>query len=73
MLPLEKAMRLASILGCTAAYLLTLEDHIGDQRERALIDLYRGSDERGKGTILRVAESESQSSLPDGEHHSNAA
>lgn len=31
----------------------------GDEKEKALLSLYRASDDRGKATILRAAESES--------------
>ena len=59
MIGVDEAKRLAPALGVTAGYLLTLEDQPTDQREKTLIDLYRHSDDRGKDTILRVAESES--------------
>ena len=60
MIGVDEAKRLAPALGVTAGYLLTLEDAPEDQRESALLDLYRHSDDRGKEMIIRVAESESR-------------
>jgi len=57
---LEEARELASALGTVSAtFLLCLEDegHV-TERETALLDYYRHADNRGKDTILRVAESQ---------------
>lgn len=73
MLPLDKALQLAAVLGSDAAYLLTLKNEEDDPKERALLELYRGSDERAKGTIFRVAESESKAYLSDDVDKNHAA
>lgn len=59
MVGVDEAKKLAPILGVSASYLLTIEDEPGDTRERALIDLYRQSDVRGKDEILHIAERQS--------------
>lgn len=59
MIGVDEAKKIAPILGVTASYLLTIEDHPGNQREQALLDLYRQSDGRGKDEILHVAERQS--------------
>lgn len=44
-----------------------------DQREQALVQLYRDSDDRGKDTILRVAEQESHYNVePDSDTQKSA-
>ena len=57
---LEEAKVLAAALGTvTATYLLCLEnERVMSERESALLDHYRHADERGKETILQVAESQ---------------
>ncbi len=57
---LEEARELAAALGtATATYLLCLEDEGQvSERESALLELYRHADNRGKETILRIAESQ---------------
>jgi transcriptional regulator with XRE-family HTH domain len=56
---LEEAKVLAAALGTvTATYLLCLEnDGTMSEQESALLDYYRHADERGKETILQIAES----------------
>lgn len=56
---IEEAKRIAHVLGVSAAWLLTLSSEQPDRSEHCLLDMYRASDQRGKDTILRVAESES--------------
>lgn len=63
MIGVDEAKKLAPILGTTAAYILTIDDALNDQREQALIDNFRHSDERGKTNISRLAESESTSTV----------
>jgi transcriptional regulator with XRE-family HTH domain len=57
---LEEAKVLAAALRTvTATYLLCLENEGAmSERESALLDHYRHADERGKETILQVAESQ---------------
>jgi transcriptional regulator with XRE-family HTH domain len=57
---LEEAKVLAVALGTvTATYLLCLENEGAmSERESALLDHYRHADERGKETILQIAESQ---------------
>ena len=55
----EEAKKLAPVLGVSAGYILTLEDAPADKRESALLQLFRESDERGRTSIFRVAESQS--------------
>jgi transcriptional regulator with XRE-family HTH domain len=57
---LEEARELAAALGTvTATYLLCLEDEgYLSERESDLLGLYRQADDRGKDTILSVAESQ---------------
>jgi len=63
---LEEARELASALGTVSAtFLLCLEDEgYVTERESALLDFYRQADGRGKDTILRVAESQSDYLIP---------
>lgn len=65
MIGVEEAKKLAPILNVSAAYLLTLEDAPIDTKEKALLNLYRNLDERGKSTLIRVAETESTYQLED--------
>lgn len=44
-----------------------------EKQEQALLDLYRASDERGRRTILRAAESESNFLVRDNENHKRSA
>lgn len=44
-----------------------------DRRERALLDLYRASDERGRSTILRAAEQEFTYVIDDEEEERKSA
>lgn len=57
---LEEAQELAEALeGCTPSYLLCLDDTAPlTSAELMLIERYRGTDERGKDTILQIAESQ---------------
>ena len=73
MIGVDEAKKLAPVLGVSAAYLLTIEDEPGDMRERALIDLYRQSDIRGKDEILHIAERQSAYTVsrPDDEDQKN--
>lgn len=60
MIPVDEAKRLAPVLGVSAGYILTIEDTPGEPADvKALVDLYKQSDERGRATIIRVAEQES--------------
>ena len=63
---LEEAHELAGALGTVSAtYLLCLDDEGKmSERENDLLDLYRHADDRGKETILRVAESQAGYQLP---------
>jgi transcriptional regulator with XRE-family HTH domain len=63
---LEEARELASALGSvTPTYLLCLDDDgYMSERESALLDLYRQADDRGRDTILRVAESQADYPIP---------
>lgn len=73
MLPLDKAMMLAPYLGCTAAYLMTLEEAPQEDKQlEALTRLYKNTDERGKSLILRVAEQESSYNAIDSAHEKSA-
>lgn len=65
MIGVDEAKKLAPVLNVTAAYILTLEDAPMDSKEQALIDLFRHLDERGKSTLIRVAETESTFRLED--------
>ncbi len=59
-----QAKLLAKLLNVSPAYLLTLtEDADLSERERALLDLFRHADDRGKTAITRLAESECQASV----------
>ena len=60
MISVDEARKLGPTLGVDPAYLLTLQEEPNDNRERALLDYYRRSDDRGRTQILRVAESESK-------------
>lgn len=63
---LEEATELAEALdGLTPTYLLCLDDvsPLGSD-ERRLIERYRNTDERGRETILRVAEAQGDYSQP---------
>ena len=57
---LEEARMLADALGTVSAvYLLRLDDKgVLSGQERELLKYFRRTDERGKATILRVAESQ---------------
>lgn len=57
---IEEAQELAEALdGMTPSYLLCLDDTSPlAPEEWQLVERYRGTDERGRGTILRVAESQ---------------
>ena len=57
---IEEAQELAEALdGMTPSYLLCLDDASPlAPEEWQLVERYRGTDERGRGTILRVAESQ---------------
>ena len=59
MIGVDEAKKIAPILKVSAAYLLTLEDSQLDERESALLTLYRQTDPRGRDAILHVAERES--------------
>lgn len=55
----EEAMALGKALGVSAAWILCVDDESGPPPdERALLEKYRASDERGKKTIQGVAESQ---------------
>jgi transcriptional regulator with XRE-family HTH domain len=59
-----QAIMLAKLLDVSPAYLLTLtEDADLSERERALLELFRKADDRGKTAITRLAESECQASV----------
>jgi transcriptional regulator with XRE-family HTH domain len=64
---LEEAQVLAAALGSvTATYLLCLENEGQmSEREGALLEHYRQADERGKETILRIAESQADYRVSD--------
>lgn len=64
---LEEAQLLAAALGnVTATYLLCLENEGQmSEREGALLEHYRQADERGKETILRIAESQADYRVSD--------
>lgn len=55
---IDMVKQLARVLGVRASYLLTLDDEPGDERESALIKVFRHTDERGKDAITRAAESQ---------------
>jgi len=57
----EIAKQLSKILNCSAGWLLCLDDTDGTlmPTERALLENYRATDDRGKRLISRVAEQES--------------
>jgi len=60
MISVDEAKRLAPVLGVSAAYLLTIDDSPGESADvKALVELYKKSDDRGRATIIRVAEQES--------------
>ncbi len=56
------AKRLALLYRVSAAYLLGLQDEIGDVRLERIQDAYQRADERGKESILRIAEVEAAQS-----------
>lgn len=61
--------QIAKATGVSASYLATFDDEMIDPRERALIECFRQSDERGKSAITRIAEAELQMSASvDHEH-----
>jgi transcriptional regulator with XRE-family HTH domain len=55
---IDIAKQLAKIYGCSAAYLLTLDDDPDDKWIATLRTLFRRADERGRQSILRIAEAE---------------
>jgi len=59
MIGVDEAKKLAPVLGVRPGYLLTLDTHPIDPREKALFEYYHRCDERGRNQILRVAEAES--------------
>jgi len=63
---LEEAQVLAAALGTvTATYLLCLESEGQiSEAESTLLDHYRHADDRGKATILRIAESQADYPVP---------
>jgi transcriptional regulator with XRE-family HTH domain len=62
---LEEAQTLAQALGSvTPTYLLCLDDTDPlSQHERALVSKFRRADERGRETILRIAEAQAEYEL----------
>lgn len=72
MLSLDRTIKLAEFLKVKPAYLLCLEDSL-TKREEALLNAYRHTDERGKQTIQRVAESEQKPFLSEYEKNRNAS
>lgn len=60
MIGVDEAKRLGPVLGVNPAYLLTLDDDPSDPREKALLDYFRRSDERGRAQILGIAQSQPQ-------------
>lgn len=73
-LPIEIAKKIAPVLGVSAGYLLTLEDKEEDaERIKALVALYKSSDQRGQATILRVAQQESDYTVDDNDNYSRAS
>lgn len=56
---------LAKVLRVNAGYLLTLDDEPGDERENAVLTVFRRTDERGKDAITRFAESQRAYSSPE--------
>ena len=74
MVSVDEAKRLASVLQCSAAYLLTLEDDAKlDEDAKRLLELYRGSDARGRSLIFRVAEQECDYAITKSEDHKRAS
>ena len=59
MIGVDEAKKIAPVLKVSAAYILTLEDSRLDEREGALLGMYRQTDKRGQDAILHVAERES--------------
>jgi transcriptional regulator with XRE-family HTH domain len=59
MIGVEEAKKLAPLLHTSAAYLLTIDDAILDERAQVIIKYWNALDERGRDTVLRVAEHES--------------
>lgn len=52
------AKKLAKALNTSAAYLLCVDDHNESDEESKLIEKYRATDQRGKETILQVADAQ---------------
>lgn len=74
MVSVDEAKRLASVLQCSAAYLLTLEDDAKmDEEAKRLLELYRGSDARGRSLIFRVAEQECDYAITRSEDQKRAS
>lgn len=58
-MPNDFAKKLAKVYGVSAAWLACLEDEKqGDQQKGRLLEIYDQLDARGRGHLLRVAESE---------------
>lgn len=59
MIGVEEAKKLAPVLHVSPGYILTVEDENPDERARLIIRYWNALDDRGKDTVMRVAESES--------------
>lgn len=74
----ENLFPLADITGFSARWIATgkgdkKDIRSGDQREMALLELYRASDLRGRDTIIRVAEQESHYAVDDPQEKQKSA
>lgn len=59
MIGVDEAKKLAPLLHVSPGYILTVEDEIPDRRAKLILKYWNALDERGRDTVLRVAESES--------------
>jgi transcriptional regulator with XRE-family HTH domain len=59
MIDVDSAKELSKILNVSPGYLLTIDESPMNKQEQVLLDIYRQTDERGKASILRIAETES--------------
>jgi len=59
MIGVDEAKKLAPVLHVSPGYILTVEDETPDERAKLVLKYWNALDERGRDTVLRVAESES--------------
>lgn len=65
MIGVDEAKKLAPLLHVSPGYLLTIEEKPPDARKTLMDQYWNALDERGRDTVLRVAESESAYGVDD--------